>query len=377
MNIVRRVFIFSLALFIAFLFSPFSAPASAQTPKGQKIIILSKNQIVNQDYFVAGSKVTIDGTINGDAYIAGGQIDVNGTINGDLLVAGGQITVRGDVTQNIRVVGGNILVLGTAGKNISLAGGNIMIDKGAKVNGNVTIAGGTARLANNILGNVTAATGMLEVTSDAIINGNLDYWSNNKATIDSGAKILKSTAFHQTNFNHQPTGINMAKVGPALLGIKLSFSLISFISSLIVGILLISLLPVYSQKVNDAIRGKFWLSLLVGLVAAIVIPIVTIILFVTVIGIPFAIFLIFVYGIVIYISKLFVAYAAGAMISKKANWNINSIWSFVIGLVLYYVVGFIPVIGGLMKLAVLLTGIGALIIQKKHHFAMLREKKLI
>jgi hypothetical protein len=372
MNVFRNKFVLFFISILILLVLPLKTFAQNKVPEKQIVATLAKDQIINHDYFAVGEKVTIDGTINGDAYIAGGQITINGIINGDLLVAGGQIIFRGKAIQDIRVVGGTISIEGEVGKNISLVGGNITIGKDAKIAGNTVIAGGMAVLSSDISGNVIAGVGTLELTSGAIINGNLDYWSNDKAIIASEAKVLQPTTFHQTNFN-----IPQEQKKTALSGAKTFFNLIGFISSLLIGMLYIYLLPIFSQKIADTVRNKFWLSLLVGFVSIIAAPIAGIILFSTVIGTPITMALIFISIIIIYVSKIVISLAIGKVIGSMTKKNIAPVWGFALGLVLYYLISLIPIIGNLMKIIALFVGVGAIVIQEKSYFTTLRAKKTI
>ena len=376
MKFLRSKFIFFfLASFFLFVL-PLKTFAQANSFNRQKIVILDKNQIVNHDYFTAGSQVVIDGTINGDAYVAGGQVDVNGIINGDLLVAGGQIDIRGNVSQNIRAVGGNVVIEGNAGKNVSIVAGNLTIYKTAKITGNTVIAGGNARIDGNILGNFTAGIGTLDIMSDAMIRGSLNYWSNNNAIIEPSARIVGQTNFYQEQFQTGPRK-TIGRINRVASCVKAFFTVYGLITSLILGLLFIWLLPVFTQKTVDLIKNKFWFSVLIGFVTLIVIPVVGIIFAVTVLGIPIALVLMFVYFVLIYIAKIFISLTIGKFIAEKAKWHMNSYWAFVLGIFIYYIVGFVPVVGGLMKIFATFAGIGAILIQKKTDYLAFREKKLI
>jgi hypothetical protein len=337
---------------------------------------LEKDQIVNHDYFTAGSQVTIDGIINGDAYIAGGQVDVNGIINGDLLVAGGQINIRGTVSQNIRAVGGSIVIEGDVGKNLSMAGGSMTIYRTAKITGNTVIAGGNARVEGNILGNLTIGIGILNVLPETTIHGNINYWSNNKATIAQSAKIIGQTNFYQTQFQTGPKK-TIGRINGVASGAKAFFVIYGFISSLILGLLFVWLFPVFTQNTVDLIKNKFWLSVLIGFITLIVVPVVGIIFAITVLGIPITLVLIFTYFVLIYIAKIFISLTIGKSIAEKAKWNMNSYWTFVLGIISYYIIGFVPVVGGLMKIFATFAGMGAILIRKKTDYLSFREKKLI
>jgi hypothetical protein len=392
MKRLSKKFIFFLLAFFFLLFFPVQILAQTSSSESLKTVTLNKDQVVNQDYFTAGERVIIDGTVNGDAYVAGGQVDVNGTVNGDLLVLGGQVNIRGTISQNIRAIGGNIVITGKTGKNVSIAGGNLTIDNTAKVGGNIvvaggnvgiltqvnnlTVAGGMIRLGGNVLGNVTAGVGTLDILPEVTIKGNLNYWSDNEATISQSAKITGQTSFHQTQLktNLQKTS---EKNAGTIFGASIFFLAISFISLLVLGILFLRLLPVYTQKMAEVVKNKFWVCFGTGLIALIIAPVLVVLLMITLVGFPIALALIFVYGIVLYVAKLFVILVLGKYVGEKAKWNLTPIWTFTVGLLIYYFLGFIPVVGWLTKTIFTLVGVGAIILQKKYYYSMLREKELI
>ncbi|HSX25066.1 MAG TPA: hypothetical protein VLG69_03820 [Candidatus Andersenbacteria bacterium] len=359
----------------------------AQGNNVERSVVVSQDQVINHDYFAAGNSVTMGGTVNGDAYIAGGQVDVTGTINGDLLVAGGQVTVTGTVTQNIRAVGGTILIKGNVKKNISIVGGNLFIDSDAVISGNavvvggnsqiltrvkdLTLVGGSVMIKSDVLGNVIAAIGKLDMSSSTI-HGNVDYWSSEAANLTSSATVEGTTTFHAT----QPAP-SVSKVSEQFARAGLLFSLFSFISLGIIGLILVFMVPVYSQKTSELVVERFWQNFLIGIVAVIVTPIFIGLLVVTWVGVPIAIALLFGYIAILYISKLFVLLALGMFVSRKAAWKVGPAWALIIGLVLYYVIGFIPIIGALVKIVVGLVGVGAVVSQKRNYYTMLRSKKII
>jgi hypothetical protein len=392
MKLLRSRFIFFLFASLFLLFFPLKTLAQTNSFQGQEVVTLSKNQTINHDYFAAGKQVVIDGTINGDAYVVGGQVDVNGTINGDLLVAGGQINIKGAISQDIRAAGGNIALEGSVGKNITMAGGNLTIHQTAKIIGNtvmvggnseilaqvnnLTLAGGYARIGSNVLGDITAGVGTLDILPDSTIYGDLEYWSNNKVSTTPSTKIIGQTTFHRTQFQTDMKK-SSEKTMETIFGIGIFFTIVGFTSSLILGILLICLLPVYTQKTADVIRNKFWTSLLVGFITFIIVPIIAFILVITLVGTPVAFALISIYIMVIYIAKLFAMLTIGKFVIEKVKWNFTPIWTFIIGIALYYIVGLVPVVGGLTKIVVMLVSIGAIMIQERNYYSMFRKKKII
>jgi hypothetical protein len=392
MNTLKfKVISLSLLSFLTLFMDPISAFAQS-TNKEQKIVTLMENQTINHDYFAAGDQVTINGTINGDAYIAGGKIDINGTINGDLLVAGGQIIIRGRIAQNIGGGGGNITVQGTVGRNLTLVGGNLTVEPSARIAGNavvaggnidilsqvknLSVAGGNVQISSGVLGDVMAGVGSLAIGSGANIQGDLNYWSEHKATIENGASISGKTTLHITK-DHERAKEASKKATRTLTGIAIFFTTVSFFASLFLGLLITAIFPIYSQKATSLIVNKMGTAILVGLAAFILVPVLAISLLITVVGFPAGLILGFFYFTTLYISKIFASMAIGTYLTNVAKFKTSPFWTFVLGLLLYYAVGFIPVIGFLAQAVATLAGMGAIILQKKYYFDTLSTKKLI
>ena len=200
-SLPKYLIVLIIALFI------FPAVASAQKNGFNTNQVLPKNETIDHDYFSRGNTVDVEGTINGDAYVAGGNVTIDGTINGDLIAVGGNITISGKVSGSIRAAGGNITVVGPVGRNVTLLGGTITIANSSIITGSAVVAGGNvsilgpiskeANLAggqitigNKIGSDLNATTRQLTLNPNAMINGNLNYWSNAKVTTLKAGNIL-------------------------------------------------------------------------------------------------------------------------------------------------------------------------------------------
>lgn len=366
-----------LATFFVLLFiTPLNVSAQTNPTSKQRIVTVEKDKTIAQDYFNAGDKVVIDGTINGDAYIAGGQVDVNGAIKGDLLVVGGEVNVRGEVMQNIRAVGGTILIEGTVGRNVSIVGGSLTLGKNAKINGNAALAGGDVSLGSDVAGSVIGAIGNLQVFRDTQVKGNLTYWSDSEAQIANEASISGVVSYNQTNIQDRFNN-SQQRAQKAVNGFGVFMKLISFVSVLVVGILLTRFMPVFSSKTAELVGTRFWKTMSSGFIIIVAMPVLIVLLLLTLIGIPFAFFASIVYIGLIYFSKFFVAMALGKHLSQVWKSNLSVSWQFVVGIAIFYLLGMIPVIGFFVKLVFLFAGVGALFLTQKEYFSSFRSKKLI
>jgi hypothetical protein len=382
-----------IASFVLLILSGILYPAVifAQTNFQQgETVLLPKDQVVNKDYFATGESINLAGTINGDAYLAGGNITVEGVVNGDLLAAGGNINIRGQVTGDIRTAGGSIIISSKVGQNVTAAGGNINFTDNADITGSIvaaggnldifspigkdlTVAGGSVNLGNSVSGDVLAGIGELTLTPSASVSGNLDYWSTELAQVSPGASVSGQINHYQPPAEKR-AGDEAAK---GLAGVWAFFKLVSFISSLAIGLILLRLVPGFMGKTVDIMKKRPWVSLLVGFIAAIAIPILFIALLVTVFGIPLALVLLGIYLLISYFTKIFVALVLGQILLNWINQKTNIYLTFTLGLIIYYIISLIPVLGGLLTMIACLIALGALLIAKKELYQTLRDKKLI
>jgi hypothetical protein len=366
---------------------------SAAEPPTPRVVVLPKDEIVNRDYFNSGNSVTLSGVVNGDAYIAGGKVTVEGTVNGDVLAAGGIVTIRGKVTQNVRIIGGQVLISGEVDKNVTVAGGNITVADNAKLGGSlvaaggtltidapvakgVTIAGGQVTFGSRINGSVTAYIGQLELSPSAIINGDLTYWSRQPAVISPGATIIGIVIRHEAATVNRPP-VSVGRISAALMGLIIGTRLVSLVSTLIVGFLLLWLMPVYVKRTVDTLLARPAGSFGVGFLSVAIFPLVVIILALTLAGIPLAILLVITLLVMIYLAKIFLALVIGRKTAEIFNWKLTDGWIYILGFLLIFFISFIPVIGGLVIFIGILFGLGAIVLEEKDFYLTLRQKKLI
>jgi cytoskeletal protein CcmA (bactofilin family) len=385
--------------FFTFLFLILAGTASAQVvkPKGffnGKNVVLEKDEIINRDYFAAGDSVRISGTVNGDVYTSGGQIIVDGLINGDLLAAGGTIVITGEVTQDARVAGGNINIDGKIGQNLTVGGGNVDVGSTAQIGGSVLAGAGTLNLGAPVTGNVLAGVGQftvssiiagdletgvgqLSLTSDAQVGGDLTYWSEEDAAIAQDATIAGQIQKHLTEYNRadmQRASDDFKMARRQLAPIAGFISLLSF---MIVGLLIVHFAPKYSLASVETLKSNPWKSLLAGILTVILTPIVVVMLFVTIIGIPLGLISLVIYFTALYLAKFAVILWVGMEVANKLSQKASLYWSLILGLLVYFVLGLIPVLGSFVKLFAFLFGLGAMVLAQKTKYLEAKQKNLV
>lgn len=363
----------------------FTSGVFAANIERSEVVTLPQNEVINEDYFATGEKVVLSGTVNGDAYLAGGNIIVDGNINGDLLAVGGTITILGKISEDVRTAGGQIIISGEIGKNLTTAGGSVEITSSAKINGSLvagagnvsifaplakgaTLGAGSVTLGNQVGGNVNAGVGQITLTQGARINGDLTYLSNQNAQIQRGAQVAGKTTH---NFPPEPKRDEPAKaIGGAILALKI----ISFLSALLVGFIILRLFPGLTKRTASTVVTKPFSSLGLGFITLIIIPIVCLILLVTLIGIPIAAILFFAFLVKIYIAKIFISVAIGQKVLKATSQKPQDFLALFVGLVIYYLITLVPLVGWLIAFVAILIGLGAILTEEKFFYHQLKGK---
>lgn len=352
---MKNVFkVFVAAALLVFGALPVSA---ADFVSNEKQVIIGESQTYQGDLYVASGEVLVGGTVDGSLFVAGGTVRVTGEVKGDLFAFGGQVNVTGDVAGSVRTGGGTVVVDGNVGKDVLVGGGSAEIGSKAKVDGDTYVGAGSLIIAGET-GNVKAGTENLTVYPGANVKGNLEYYSQNKAVVNSEAKIAGETVFHEQVIKknqHKKSAIGFV-------------NFLALVSTIIFALLLVYFFPRVSAGVANSWQNRFWWNMLWGFVYVIAAPVVIIMLFITIFGAPAALVLLPIYFISFYLAKLFGTIAFGAWvyrtILKKTGEKLG--WKEVfIGAVLLEIIGIIPVFGWIVGYIVSLVALGVMVSSSK------------
>lgn len=373
------------------------SPVYAQQLAQGEHVVLEKSQVVNKDYFAAGGSVTVSGTVNGDAYLAGGNILMDGTVNGDLLVAGGSINIIGPVRNNIRVFGGNITINSVVGGNVTVGAGNVQITSSAKIGGGlvggagnvsvlapvargVTMGVGQLHIANTVGGDIAAGVNQLSFDNGARVGGNVTYWSDTEARLGADATVAGQLVRQLLPKHAKAPGMAKPAAGVVAAGLAGVFAILKItelVGLLALGLVMIRFIPVFMKQTVEMTEKSAGKAFLVGLVTVIVLPILTVILFVTFIGVPFAVLAIAATGILLILSKVFTSLFVGTKVLSLLKVKANMYWAYAAGLLIMTILLFVPILGWLVAIVLYLMATGGILLTKAHLYTQLRTKELI
>lgn len=335
---------------------------------------LGSAEKIADDVYMAGANVTSAGAVDGDLFVAGGNVVVSGDVFSDLMVAGSNLNILSPVGDDARVFGGTVLINGKikgdlligggqvtisgegVGKDATIGGGNVHIN--APISGDLLLGGGNVYINAPIGGNVKIQAEKITLGKNAVISGDLSYKSKKELVQEEGS-VIKGA------INFEPIQRKEVSKDKALS--FLPFALMwKFLTVLVCALLLGLIFKRFSREVVNTSLRKPLLEIGRGFLTMIALPILSILLFMTLVGVPFGVIgLLSIVALSIF-SCLFAPIVLGGIFYRlilrkepEVTWK-----SILIGSVLNIVFFVIPFVGWLISLLVMFLTLGSIVTLK-------------
>jgi cytoskeletal protein CcmA (bactofilin family) len=259
--------------------------------------IVESDQVIEDDLYMFGDEVTIDGTVKGDVVAFGRVITLNGTVEGDFIAAGQSIVITGKVVDDARIAAQVIKIHKNAviGDDLIAAAFSLEITEGCRIESNLVYAGYQALLNGDIGNDVKAGVANCEIaghvggdvdlsvdgdqaggqayaagsslpvslpnvpagltiSETARIDGELTYRSPDEANIASEANITGE-------LTHELTQNQVQVQTPA----EKAWSIFGeFATLLIIGLFVLLIAPAWMRRMTDNIKSRPLASLSLG-----------------------------------------------------------------------------------------------------------------
>lgn len=275
-------------------------------------------------------------------------------------------------TPDRMIVGGNYTLEEgeILNEDLLIVGGLVILEEGSTLNGNILMVGGSLEAAGKINGDVSVAGGRLDISGTAVINGDVNAAGSNLQR-DPDATISGDITTEQDGpFIVTPSGVQI----PALdMAVDPSFSFIGFMLRVILWALLAMLLALFLpnqlRNLAQTAVGQPLITGGLGLLTAIVLPLVLVIIALTLLLIPVS--LIGILGLVI--AWAYGLIALGTELGNrfagifKAHWHpalAAGAGTFLLMLVINGIEAAIPCIGLAPKIIVSVIGLGAVLLTR-------------
>ncbi len=312
-------------------------------------VIFATGSYSNDNIMAFDETVAVNGTANGLIMLCGNTISSNA--NGDYgFIAGREVNVSGNITRDAFIVGETVTIeqTGVINRDLYVCASKVIIN--GAVNRNIYVASSEVLVGDKayIRGDIHSTTNKLVINETANVLGTVEYKSTTNVSIPEGIK----TNVIAVEAKDETSKTNTIDVQGKLLGLLTIF--ITFV-------LLLLLAPGFFRKCdNNYSRNakKMFASFGIGLLVLVFLPIVSIILMITIIGVPFAFVLLLLYIIAFIIAGVVGSYV---IVRTIVGENMNKFLTGVIGVVAYKLLMLVPVLSIFVYLFFVSLTLGALL----------------
>lgn len=266
---------------------------------------------VDGDFFAIGKKITLNAPITGNARLIAEQIIINAPITGSLMYIADNVYVSslGEIEKDAYGFTNKLSLDGRIGKNLNLNGSE----------------NSSSKIAGKVIGNIYYSGTKPEILEGSFVNG----------------EIIKS-------FDIQ----NQESTNRLDLIISKIFHSLTII---LVGLILLKFFNKQISLLTKSYRANFAKNMLFGIASFILLPIILIMLFISVIGFPIALFIISGIISVSYFGFIFPAIALGEKIFTNKKLGILHL---ITGVLILDILTMTPYIGHTISLIIVISSIG-------------------
>ena len=356
---------------------------------GEEIL---SSEVINDDYYAAGGTIQIKSDVNGDLILVGGRILVNSIVSQDLMLAGGDVTIRGEIQDDARIAGGNVTIDAIIKDDLILAGGNVELGENGFVGSDMTVAGGNIVINGMINGDLQGTGGNIYINN--VIKGNVGILGVDSLNFGPNGKVMgdliyrsptKSETVTRENvkglIDYRPAKLPVARkdIQAIFWGLFAGLSIFNFLSLLLAGLIFLALFRFYMTNTVKTVYKKPLASLGLGFLILIATPILAILFLITGIGWPFFFILMAFWLIGLYVAKFIAIFMISLKLIpvKDKSSFLRAYGSFALGALILVLLMLIPIVGWIIKFALVLMGLGGMALYETKLFKGLRKDKLI
>ncbi len=363
----RSLLFFSLFLVVFLLGAPSSKASSF---KNQGVVIINADEVVTSNFYVIANEILIDGKIAGDLIAVAKNIKINGEIAGDLIAVASEIEINGRIEGNSRIIFNNFNLNGFIGKNINALGENLSLNKesfvgwdllsstrglflGGLINGNVNVSAENILLDTKINKNskikLEGNNQNLTISPETIIGGNFIYSAQNEIKINNEENFQGEIEFNKYSASKKRSNKNSNNL------------IFSILAALVMSIFLVYVLKGLKSGVIKNLNEFNKKDLLPALLFLILTPIASVLIFITLIGIPLSLLIFITYFITIYLSKIISAIFITELLFDKFGKNKHYFLFLFLGVSGSWLIFSLPILGNIVSVVATIFGLSALI----------------
>ncbi|MFP4514842.1 MAG: hypothetical protein ACLFNO_02445 [Parcubacteria group bacterium] len=352
-------------------------------------VYIEKDEVVEGNMYVVSKNITIEGVVNGDLVALAQNINIKGKVAGDVINVSQNLNVEGEIGGNIRSIANTASLINTTVKrNVNLIGTSVLIGENSNISWDALLLAGVAEMRGTIQGSLHGVVDKLLISGDVnkdvsfTINQSGDYYEGEPITITEESEILgdfnysysenlninESLVAGTVNFNEKSVENNWQK--------NIWNFIISVFSALVLGLVFISISKKEMTIVQEKVSSRYVKSLLLGLGILFLTPIISVILMMTIIGLPLGLIMLILWFIMLYIAQIMVGLGFGKEIREKVfkAKKKNIMADLIIGVTVLYLLFAIPFLGAIIMFFTTLIGLGVIWRYKRFRISSLNKR---
>ena len=339
------------------------------------LVSVAAGETVDDTLVVFSESASIDGTVNGDLIVFTRSLTLTGTVTGNIVAFGQNVNVEGNVNGSVYGFGRSVdLAGGDVARNLFGFGSDVVVGTGSNVGANAAMFGNIVAVRGRVGKDVRSFSTELEISGEVVRN--VDSYGRRVRVLDSG-RIGGNLTSHVGDASNVQTASGATIGGATDIQVteeqqererskylSASFYIgqaIRLGAAFVAGLVLFWLFPaLLTLTLHSGIQAVKHGA--IGLITAIVVPIVSVIVCFTIIGIPLGIIGILLWILGLYFAKIVVALLIGRRLFAGQTGQLpHHAALLVAGLVLILIAVNIPYVGGLVNFLLTILGLGLLV----------------
>ena len=370
----RLTALLGLALLLA------SAPASGSPRRHENVTRLGENErrrlptvLSNQrvgmdgqvdDLFLFAQYGEVPGRVDDNVYAFCQSLELSGTVGGDVYAFCQTLRIRGQVEGDVYVGGGELLLEPGAAIGGCLLGGVGEGSLEGRVDGPVKLGAGELWLNGELLSEAELEVGSLRLGPAALLRGRVQYEADGPATLDPNARVEGDFIYREhvtlreddAPATHADAGWRFPWKGTLLFAWRV-------LSLFILGAVLLAVGGARARRPSERLAARPGLSLGVGFVVGVTLPAASLIAMLLILPLPLGLVGLLTYAIGLALAGPVVGLWLGERLlalAGRAPSGAPGYGSLALGILAIALLGLVPYLGWLVRILVLLAGLGAL-----------------
>lgn len=323
------------------------------------------------DVFAAGATVNVQGA-GGDVHAVGNTVSINGNVGGNIYAGGNSVTINSPVGEDVTAAGNSVTIGGPGiDGNVRAAGATVTLI--APVSGSVLTAGEYFELNEVVSGDLRFTGNRISFGDNAKVDGTVYLRVGQEIDVPASVASADRVTVEQAN----PAGMTSDAGEIARQSVRgfwpvwlAGFGWTVFI--FILGLIWLALARKRSERGYLVFAQKPFKSLGVGILGLSMFFGLVVVTALTLIGIPLVPIVLLALVLAWILGTVAGAYFVTRRIGAAFGQDFSALWvrvlAMALGLVLLFVLGWVPILGWLIGLLVTLFGLGALGLATMHRW---------